>query len=60
VRPGVSITVEYGDDDQLCQVVIEPKQPIIHKAEPLRYMSPELVGSVIDEVALPGQRGPLV
>ena len=60
VRPGMSVTVEYGDDDQLCQVVIEPKQPIIHKAEPLRYMFPELVGSVIDEVAPPGQRGPLV
>ncbi len=52
--------MEYGDDDQLCQVVVEPKQPIIHKAEPLRYMSPESVGSVIDELAPPGQRGPLV
>jgi hypothetical protein len=60
VRPGMSLTVEYGDDDQVCQAVIEPNQPIIHKAEPLRYMSPEVVAGVIDEVAPPGQRGLLV
>ena len=56
-RPGIGLTVEYGSDGLACQIVIEPKQPLVHKEQPPAYMSPEVVSELIDEVAPRDIRG---
>jgi len=40
-RPGISVTVQYGSDQRVCQAIIEPPQQLLHSDdEELPLMSP--------------------
>ena len=51
VRPGITLTVDYGSDHLACQALIEPPQPLTHLQEHVRLMPSEAVSAVLDEVA---------
>jgi hypothetical protein len=51
VRPGISLTVEYGPDHQACQIVIGPHQPLIHQEGQSQFISSESVSEILEEVA---------
>lgn len=53
----IGLTVEYGSDGLVFQIVIERKQPLLHKDRPLEYMRPEVVSALIDEVVPRKSRG---
>jgi hypothetical protein len=57
VRPGITMTVAYGDDQSACQMVIEPAHSIIRRDEPAKYMRPDVVTAILDEVLPPPDRG---
>ena len=57
VRPGITLTVDYGSDHLACQALIEPPQPLTHLQEHVRLMSSEAVSAVLDEVAPVAARG---
>jgi hypothetical protein len=53
----IGLTVQYGSDGVACQIVIERKQPLIHNEQVLKYMEPEAVNEIIDELVPPASRG---
>ena len=55
--PDVGLTVEYGSDGLACQIVIERKQPLIHVQQEEKYMKPEFVSDLIDDIVPPSSRG---
>jgi hypothetical protein len=58
VRPGISLTVDYGSDHLACQALIEPPQSLIHKTEEqTALMSSEGVSEVLEEIAPVAMRG---
>jgi hypothetical protein len=57
VRPGITLTVDYGPDHLACQALIEPPQPLTHSEEHSPLMSSEAVSEVLDEVAPVAERG---
>jgi hypothetical protein len=56
-RPGIGLTVEYGSDHLVCQVLIEPPQSLIHQEEQLPLMSSDGVSNVLEEIAPITMRG---
>jgi hypothetical protein len=60
VRPGISLTVEYGSDHLACQMIIEPPQSLIHQEDQTRLMSSEAVSQVLDEIAPVALRGNVI
>jgi hypothetical protein len=56
-RPGIGLTVQYDSDGEACQMVLEPPQSIIHKEEPTKYMSPDLVNEILEELVPLRSRG---
>jgi hypothetical protein len=57
VRPGISLTVEYGSDRLACEMLIEPPLPLFHGDEQTLYMSSDEVTSVLDDLVPLGMRG---
>ena len=57
VRPGISLTVQYGSDHLVCQALIEPPKSLIHPDEQTSLMSSEGVSEVLEEVAPVAVRG---
>jgi len=57
VRPGITLTVEYGSDRLACQALIEPPRPLTYAQEQVPLMSSEAVSEVLDEVAPDAVRG---
>lgn len=53
----IGLTVEYGSDGLACQIVIERKQPLLHREQVVTYMAPEAVSKIIDELVPPSIRG---
>jgi hypothetical protein len=60
VRPGISLTVEYGSDHLACQMIIEPTQSLIHQEGQSRLISSESVSEVLEEVAPVAMRGAVI
>jgi hypothetical protein len=60
VRPGISLTVEYGSDRLACEMIIEPPQSLIHQEDQTRLMSSEAVSEVLEEVAPVATRGNVI
>ena len=60
VRPGITLMVAYGTDQVACQIVVEPRHPIIPRDEPAKYMRPEVVTEILDEVLPEAERGELI
>jgi hypothetical protein len=57
VRPGISLTVEYGSEHLACQALIEPPQPLTYTEEDVPLMSSEGVSEILEEVAPIAIRG---
>lgn len=59
VRPRITATVQYGTDGAACQVVIESQRPLVPLKDQyiFRYMRPETVTEIIDEIVPPSARG---
>jgi hypothetical protein len=57
VRPGIALTVEYGSDTTACQMVIEPMHSIVRRDTAVKYMRPEVVTQILDEVLPESDRG---
>jgi hypothetical protein len=57
VRPGISLTVQYGPDHQACQIVIGPLEPLIHQETETQSISSESVSEILEEVAPVAARG---
>ena len=60
VRSGVTLTVAYGRDRAVCQMVIERTPSIIPREERAKYMRPELMTEIIDENLPEVNRGRLL
>lgn len=60
VRPCITLMVAYGTDQAACQMVVEPTRSIIPRHEPDRYMRPEVVTEIIDEILPEAERGELL
>jgi hypothetical protein len=52
--------VAYGTNQAACQMVIEPTRSIVPRDEPAKYMRPEVVTEIIDEVLPEAERGALI
>ena len=57
IRPGIRLMVSYGTDQAACQMVVEPTRSIIPRDEPAKYMRPEVVTEIIDEILPEAERG---
>jgi hypothetical protein len=53
----IGLTVEYGSDGLACQIVLERKQPVLHGQQEPKYMRPEVVDQIIDEIIPSASRG---
>ncbi len=60
VRPGITLMVDYGTDQSACQMVVEPRRSIIPRDEPAKYMRPEVMTEILDEVVPEADRGKLL
>ena len=56
IRDSIGLTVEYGSDGLACQVEIKPQNLFVQR-EPQRFMAPDVVDGIIDEVVPPDARG---
>jgi hypothetical protein len=56
-RPGVSVTVQYGLDQQACEIRIHPTTTSLLMKEPEAPMLPEIVSAIIDEIVPQDDRG---
>ena len=57
VRPGISITVQYGLDEQACEIRIHPTTTSLLAEDSEAPMPPDTVTEIIDEVAPEDERG---
>jgi hypothetical protein len=57
VRPGISLTVQYGSDHLVCEALIEPPQSLIHQEEQVPLMASEGVSEILEEIAPAFKRG---
>jgi len=57
VRQGISVTVQYGRDLQVCELRIHPTTLSLLMNEPETPMMPELVTQILDELVPVGERG---
>jgi hypothetical protein len=60
VRPGITLVATYGTDQGACQMVVAPTRSILPRVEPAKYMQPEVVTEIIDEVLPDADRGNLL
>ncbi len=60
IRPGVSLMARYAADRTACEIVIEPIRSIIPRAEPDKYIRPEVMDQIIGEVLPEAVRGKLL
>jgi hypothetical protein len=57
VRPGITLTAEYGSDRLACQLLIEPAQLLIEVKDQGPLMSSEAVSQVLEEAVPTASRG---
>jgi hypothetical protein len=60
VRPGITLMARYAGDRTVCEMLIEPIHSIIPHDEPTKYMRPEVMTEIIDEVLPEADRGKLL
>jgi hypothetical protein len=60
VRLGITLMATYGTDQAACRMVIRPTLSIIPGDESTKYMRPEVVAQIIDEVLPEADRGELL
>jgi hypothetical protein len=57
VRSAVSLMVEYGPERTACRMLLEPEVSILRKNEPAKYLRPELVTEILEEIIPESDRG---
>ena len=57
MRPSIGLTVEYGSDGLVCEMLISPPLPIIHTDEQTLFMSADEVTRILDEAVPVAIRG---
>jgi hypothetical protein len=58
IRPGVTLTVQYGPDEVVCQMIVARSQPLLIKPMPFAPLLPENeANQIIDDLAPPNTRG---
>jgi hypothetical protein len=60
VRPGATLMARYAGDRTACEMVIEPMRSIVPHDQPAKYMRPEVMTEIIDEVLPEADRGKLL
>jgi hypothetical protein len=60
VRPGITLMVAYDTDHSACQMVVEPTRSISPRDKSAKYMRPEVVTEILDEVLPEADRGKLL
>lgn len=60
VRPSITLMVSYGADQAACRMTVDVAHSIIPREEPDKYMRPEVVTEIIDEILPAAARGQLV
>lgn len=56
-RPGIALRVSYGGDQSPCEMLIDRTGPIIQRDMHVKYMRPEVVTEILDEVLPQSDRG---
>jgi hypothetical protein len=59
-RPGIAVTVAYGSDGIVCEMLLEPSQPLLREPKPDEFMSSEAVTEVLAELVPLDSRGPQI
>jgi hypothetical protein len=57
IRPGITMTAEYGPDGKACVLDIQPRQDFFREMVADETLSKDTVTSVLDEVVPPSTRG---
>lgn len=57
VRPNVRAAVEYGADGAACQVVIQAERTLVPMEQPIKYLRPETVTDLLEELVPVRGRG---
>jgi hypothetical protein len=57
VRPGIGLTVEYGEDHQVCEAIIEVPRPIGNEISENTPMDQNAANDVLEEIAPATARG---
>lgn len=60
VQPGVTLSVEYGEDGRACQMVIEPRRPLISGEQPATSIRLGVADAALNEVVPVEDRGKTV
>jgi hypothetical protein len=60
VRPGITLVATYGTDQAACHMVVGPTRSILPRDEAAKYMQPEVVTEIFDEVFPDADRGELL
>jgi hypothetical protein len=56
IRDGIGLTVLYDSDGLACQIEIKPQNLFVQR-EPQKFMAPEVVDGILDEIVPPDTRG---
>lgn len=59
VRPGIMLTVSYGEDGQPCELLLETWHPITKYRSRDTFLPPELADDLVDELVPADKRGKL-
>jgi hypothetical protein len=57
VRPGIGLTVEFGNDGLACQELLELSRPILHHEDQAAFMPADEVDKILEEIAPVSTRG---
>ena len=60
VRSGITVTARYAANGRACEILIEPKRPLMPDKDHPATMSPETSTKIIDEIVPLSQRGPFI
>jgi len=60
IRPDITLTANCGQDQSACEISIGRTRSIIPRDEPTKYMRPEVMTEIIDEVLPEADRGKLL
>jgi hypothetical protein len=56
VRPGVTATVSFAKNGEVCKILVEPERRLVMRSSTPRITS-EQINEIIDEIVPPGERG---
>lgn len=57
IRPDLMLTVEYGSDGSICQLILEAPRPLLQLPNPDKLISTDAVAEIFDQIVPPNSRG---